>query len=282
MKAHRLVLPNAGTLERIGLAGRARARRLSAQALNDTLDDERKKALEDLLKHEPTIGRSRLTWLRTPPHSTSALSMLALLERLTFVRAIALPRHLGDNIHPARLAKFAREGAVAPVNLLSDFGKRRRIASLAAQMLELETTLTDSAIALFERLTGRLFTRSRNSQDRSWSASKTQAGRLIRLFGGAIDAMVRARRTRAGPVRCARRGDRLGPPGGVARGDRRVGRSGDARPPVAGDPTLRAASPVRAGIPGGLRVRRSRLRPRPAQRRDPPQRAQPHGQAQTA
>ena len=61
MKAHRLVLPNAGTLERIGLAGRARARRLSAQALNDTLDDERKKALEDLLKHEPTIGRSRLT-----------------------------------------------------------------------------------------------------------------------------------------------------------------------------------------------------------------------------
>ena len=29
------------------------------------------------------------------------------------------------------------------------------VVSLAAQMLELETTLTDSAIALFERLTGR-------------------------------------------------------------------------------------------------------------------------------
>ena len=193
IKAQRFVLPSADTLERIGLAGRARARRLSAQALNDALGDERKKALEALLEHDPGIGRSRLTWLRTPPCSTSAPSMLALLERLTFVRAIALPRHLGDNIHPARRAQFAREGAVAPVNLLSDFGKRRRIASLAAKMLELETTLTDAAIAMFERLTGRLFTRSRNSQDRSWSASKTQAGRLIRLFGGAIDAMVRAR-----------------------------------------------------------------------------------------
>ena len=117
-------------------------------------------------EHDPGIGRSRLTWLRTPPHSTSAPSMLALLERLTFVRAIALPRHLGDNIHPPRRAQFAREGAVAPANLLSDFGKRRRLASLAARMLELETTLTDAAIALFERLTGRLFTRSRNSQDR--------------------------------------------------------------------------------------------------------------------
>ena len=109
------------------------------------------------------------------------------------MRAIALPRNLGDNIHPGRLTKFAREGAVAPVNLLSDFDKRRRLASLAAQMLELEMTLTDSAIALFERLTGQLFTRSRNRQDRSWSACKTQARRLIRLFGGAIDAMVRAR-----------------------------------------------------------------------------------------
>ena len=193
IQAQRFVLPSADTLERIGLAGRARARRLSAQAVNDALDDERKQALNALLAYDPSLGRSRLTWLRTSPQSTSAPSMLALLERLTYVRAIALPRHLGDNIHPARRAQFAREGAVAPVNLLSDFGSRRRIASLAALMLELETTLTDAAIALFERLTGRLFTRSRNSQDRSWSASKTQAGRLIRLFGGAIDAMVRAR-----------------------------------------------------------------------------------------
>ena len=57
--------------------------------------------------------------------------MLALLERLTYVRALALPRHLGDNIHPARRAQFAREGAVAPVNLLSDFGTRRRITVLS-------------------------------------------------------------------------------------------------------------------------------------------------------
>ena len=67
MKAQRFVLPSADTLERIGLAGRARARRLSAQALNDSLDSERKKALEALLKHDPSIARSRLTWLRTPP-----------------------------------------------------------------------------------------------------------------------------------------------------------------------------------------------------------------------
>ena len=60
-------------------------------------------------------------------------------------------------------------------------------------MSELETTLTDAAIALFERLTAQLFTRSTRTRDQSWSGSKTQAGRLLRLFGGTIDAMVHAR-----------------------------------------------------------------------------------------
>ena len=193
MRTQRLVLPSADTLERIGLAGRARARRLSAQALNDALDTPRKHALMDLLKHDSAIGRSRLTWLRALPHSTSAASMQGLLERLRHVRMIDVPRDLGTTIHPARLAKFAREGAVAPLSLLNDFGERRRIATLAAQLSELDTTLTDAAIALFERLTAQLFTRSSRTRDQSWSASKTQVGRLIRLFGGAIDAMVRAR-----------------------------------------------------------------------------------------
>ena len=125
MRAQRLVLPSADTLERIGLAGRARARRVSAQAINDALDGERKRALTELLKHDPSIGRSRLTWLRALPHSTSAASMQGLLERLKHVRTLGLPRDLGEAIHPARLAKFAREGAVAPLTLLNDFGEPR-------------------------------------------------------------------------------------------------------------------------------------------------------------
>ena len=178
LKALRYVLPSAIRLERIGLAGRARARRLSAQAFNDALDKSRKNVLEELLRHDPALGQSRLTWLRGLPHSTSAASLHGLLDRLKFVRELGLPAGLGQDIHPARLAKFAREGAVAPINLLSDFGKRRRIATLAAQMLELDTVLTDAAIAMFERLTGQLFSRSKNRQERSWSVTFKKRRRM--------------------------------------------------------------------------------------------------------
>ena len=71
LKALRYVLPSAARLERIGLAGRARARRLSAQALNDALDQTHKSALTELLRHDHVLGQSRLTWLRGLPHSTS-------------------------------------------------------------------------------------------------------------------------------------------------------------------------------------------------------------------
>ena len=47
MKALRFVLSSTAALERIGLAGRARVRRISAQALNDALDRTRKGALTD-------------------------------------------------------------------------------------------------------------------------------------------------------------------------------------------------------------------------------------------
>ena len=113
LKTQRFVLPSAVTLERIGLAGRARARRVAAQALNDALDARHKRALVELLEHDPGLGRSRLTWLRTLPHSTSAASMQGLLQRLKHVRTLGLPRDFGEAIHPTRLGKFPREGAVA-------------------------------------------------------------------------------------------------------------------------------------------------------------------------
>ena len=70
LKALRYVLPGAVRLERIGLAGRARARRLSAQALNDALEESRKGVLEELLRYDPARGQSRLT---SPSYNIAAL-----------------------------------------------------------------------------------------------------------------------------------------------------------------------------------------------------------------
>lgn len=193
LKKRRLVLPGEVLLERLALKGRARSRRLAAQSIVDALSDIQKSKLADLLQNDPQLGQSRLVWLRSYPHSTSAKGFHAVLERLKFLRAINLPTDLGQCIHPARLTKFAREGAVAPVHLLNDFGERRRIATLAAQLAELNIMLTDAAIATFERLTGQLFSRSKNKQDQIWSTGKARVGRLMQMFSETIDVMHQAK-----------------------------------------------------------------------------------------
>ena len=48
---------------------------------------------------------------------------------------------------------------------------------MAAQVWEFETVLTDVAIGVFEDLTGQLFDRPKNRQERSWPARKVPVGR---------------------------------------------------------------------------------------------------------
>ena len=180
------------TLERVALKGRALARRQAAAAIFEGISSDTRDALHGLLVNDPSLGQSRLTWLRGYPHSSSPASMHALLTRIRFLREIDLPLDLGQDIHPVRLSKFAREGAVAPLSLLNDFGERRRIATVGAQMLDLQVTLTDAAILMFERLTGQLFARSKNKQDQVWAMGKTRVGRLMQLFGDVIDTMSHA------------------------------------------------------------------------------------------
>ena len=192
LRRHRLVLPSADTIERLALKGRARARREAAATLFDALSPEQRDRLKNLLVNDAAVGQTRLTWVRGFPHSASPASMTALLDRLKYLRALDLPPDLGQGLHPDRLVKFAREGAVAPVSLLNDFGERRRIATLAAQMTDLSITITDATITMFERLTGQLFSRSRNRQEEVWRMGKARVGKLMQLFGESIDAMARA------------------------------------------------------------------------------------------
>lgn len=189
LRERRMILPSEDVLERIGIAGRARARRRAATALVETLGADHLAALDRLLEVDPVRGTSGLAWLRDIPEAPSADNLHAILERRQVVQALALPPSLGESIHPARLQKFAREGAVAPAFLLSNFGQRRRHATLAAQVAALEVRLADAAIAMFEKLIGALFTRSKRSHEQKFQATARDVGRLMRLFGGTIDAI---------------------------------------------------------------------------------------------
>jgi len=154
IRAARIVLPSPDTIERIGLAGRARARKLAADTLIAPLTAEQITGLDALLVNDPALKRSPLAWLRDVPEAPGANNLNEIIERLTYVRKMRLDPKLADSIHEHRFR--VREGAVAPSFLLSDYSLRRRRATLTAQVIDLETRLADTAVAMFDKLIGSL------------------------------------------------------------------------------------------------------------------------------
>jgi hypothetical protein len=132
LRAERVLVPAAAVLERIGLAARVRARKRVFQALAEGLNDAAREALENLLMFDPALRRSRFAWLRGYAESPTPTNLLALLDRLEYVRGLGIDAARARRIHPNRLGRLLAEAAVMTVQhiaarSLSDGGPRVRI-----------------------------------------------------------------------------------------------------------------------------------------------------------
>lgn len=188
-----VILPASARIERIGLAGRARARKRALDAMAGAVTAEQATALDALLVPDPTTGVTPIAWLRDIADSPSARNLSGLLSRLTYVRQIGLDPAVADTVHERRFRQLVREGAVAPAFLLSDYSVRRRRATLAAQLIDLEARLSDAAVQMFDKQVGELFAKARAAQKRHNVASARDVGRLMRLFDATLDALTTAR-----------------------------------------------------------------------------------------
>ena len=124
---------------------------------------------------------------------------MAILERLAYVRAIGLDPKITERVSEWRFRQLAREGAVAPAFLLDEYGPRRRRATLVAQLLELETRLSDAAVGMFVRLILGLFTKARKSVERRYQATAKEVANLMRMLSSTIDVLSEARDAKRDP-----------------------------------------------------------------------------------
>lgn len=189
LKHERFILPSPETLERTGLAGRARARKAAASAIIAALAQAQIAHIDNLVVNNVDLGMTPLAWLRNFEDAPTATNINGLLERLRFVREIGIDAKVCAAIPEFRFAQFVREGGVAPAFLLSDYSVNRRRATLSAAVIDLESKLADGAIQMFDRLIGGLFTRARRGRERRYQDSIQSVAQLMRLFGATISAL---------------------------------------------------------------------------------------------
>jgi TnpA family transposase len=189
------VAPAIDTLDRIGRAARVVARRRMEVALLDGLTSERLATLDGLLAVDPTIRQTRFAWLRALPEAPSEKNLLALLDRLSFVRSFGLDPQRRERGSLGTVGARGRRDAVTPSWLADDFNAGRRHALIAAQLIELISKLTDATITMFCRLIARLFTKSEARQDQRHLDARKETGRLLRMFGDTLRVLAETNET---------------------------------------------------------------------------------------
>jgi len=160
LRERRILLPAAVTLEKIGLAARALARKRAYKNLVEGLSQETIAGLEALLAVDDEQGRTPLAWLREWPEAPRQKNLAGLVERLQAVRKLGVEPDREKRIHRARYAAIARETAILVPRDVSRFDVHRRLATLVVFAREMEAVLTDAALAMFDKMLGGVFRRA--------------------------------------------------------------------------------------------------------------------------
>jgi TnpA family transposase len=189
LRSAKIILPTPTTIERAGLAGRARARKRAADALVADLTDEQRDKLDKLLAVEPATGVTPLAWLKAVPTAPKADHVRDAIDRLRFVRGIGIDAKAQARVHETRFRQFAREGMASPTYVIERCARNRRHATMVALLIDLESRLTDAALDMADKLIGNAFTRAKNSKEKTCVAKTKEVGRLMRLFDRTIEAL---------------------------------------------------------------------------------------------
>lgn len=168
LRATRVVVPAASTLERVALIARAQTRRAAYSGLIRDCTPEQEAGLERLIDAGEE-GGTGLGWIRDWSEAPSATNLKALVERLDRVRSLGIELERARRIHGARYAVIARVAGLVTAQHLRRLERRRRLATLVAFAIEMEAALTDAALVMVEKLVGSLFRR----------ADRTRSDRLL-------------------------------------------------------------------------------------------------------
>ncbi len=199
-RERRVLLPVPNTIERMGLAARAIARRRAEAGLLSDIGPEKLKILDGLLEVDAAISHTRFHWLKTSPEAPGAVNLVGLTERIAFLRTLGIDPRLQARIPSGRWDQIVREGDATPAWLASDFNANRRRATIVAQIIRLGQKLTDDAVTMFIKLMGRLFSQANNRKRQRHMSSRPETSKVLRLFLDTIVALQAANDNDADPM----------------------------------------------------------------------------------
>ncbi|WP_139295241.1 Tn3 family transposase, partial [Planktothrix tepida] len=189
----KIIIPAISTVERLAWEVRHRAQKLVCVELTKNLTQLQKIALDKLLVVAPDQKLTELIWLRQPPGQANPRNFLKVVERLEFIRRLALDSGCLKRVHPNRLLQFTKIGAKSTPAHLSRLDELRRYAILVAFLIEWSASLVDYAIEMHDKMMGKLFNKSEHQHGDKFQRDGKAINEKVRLYAQIGKALISAR-----------------------------------------------------------------------------------------
>ncbi|MCB8835847.1 Tn3 family transposase [Aurantimonas sp. VKM B-3413] len=197
MRSRCIVIPGISVVERMAAEAMHRADAAFVATIDASLEGDMRVRLDALIDDKVHERQSRLSWLREPTPRVSSASLSEILEKVEAIRQTgAIDTSVGPR-HEPRLTQFAREGVRYTAQAFQQMRPIRRRVVLVATLREMEATLTDAAIAMFDALVGRAHLRARKRLEQRVAASGREGRERLVRVANVLEAMTRAARSGA-------------------------------------------------------------------------------------
>ena len=190
MREEKIIIPGVTVVERLAASAMHAADGMMVTEVSSMLDEGHRHQLDRLLVAKTHARQTRLSWLREPPSRVGARPLIEILDKIAIVRSTldgigTLPPAFGP-----RLAQMAKEGLLYTSQAFQQMGADRRHAVMIATLRELEATLTDGALSMFQSLVARANLRARKRLEETIALTAEQGRTRLARIADVLEALV--------------------------------------------------------------------------------------------
>ena len=161
LRHRRIVHPPLLMVERLVATAELRADWRVIKQITSRLTYDHRIALDAWLTVQPGQSQSQFSWIRQPIGRPCPANVLVILERLSAIGSLKLPKNVLEKIPSSRQESLAREGRRIAIHNLRLFQDARRFTVIAVALAETRRSLIDEALTMHDRIVSGLIRRGK-------------------------------------------------------------------------------------------------------------------------
>jgi len=192
MRRRRLIIPGVSVVERLTAQAMHIAEKTAVRLICEQVTDEQRTRMDALLTGKTHRQQSELSWLRESNAKISGRGFLEIMDKLDKAREIGvgsleLPPEIA-----ARQRQMVREGLRFTAQAFQQMSAPQRTAVLTATLRDIEASLVDAALSLFEGLIGRAYTKAKKRVEDTLLDQADESKQRLARVADVLEAILKA------------------------------------------------------------------------------------------